>query len=196
MRNFLAFLLLVLIGILGRTVFHMGPNVELVTMGAILAGFYLGRFWGVLTALVIMVITDKMIGNTNIYIFTWSGYVFIGLFGGELVRRIGNSKIFKRLSKGISRIVGGAGIGVVASLFFYLWTNFGVWFLDSWGMYDRNLAGLVKCYVMGLPFLRFNLLGNLVFVPLSFFMVEYAGCWFLKAACSFRLSRKTEMLDS
>lgn len=70
------------------------------------------------------------------------------------------------------RILQATGLGVGASLWFYLWTNFGVWLLDSWGMYPKTLAGLLESYWYGLPFLKLNLLGNFIFVPLSFTCVE------------------------
>lgn len=60
----------------------------------------------------------------------------------------------------------------MASLFFYFYTNFGVWFLDAFGMYPKTLTGLIECYVMGLPFLRLNLLGNLLFIPSTFILSE------------------------
>jgi len=159
MRNFLAFLLLVLIGILGRTVWHVGPNIELVTVGAILAGLYFGRIYAVLTPLLVMVVSDRIIGNTNIYYFTWSAYILMGL-GAYFVR-----KKYRGLKiKG--KVLAGAGGAVLASLFFYIWTNFGVWAMDSWGIYSRDFGGLFKCFVMGIPFLRNNLAGNFVFVPM------------------------------
>jgi len=112
-----------------------------------------------------MVISDKIIGNSNIYMFTWSGYIGIGLFGYVL------RGLFGKLSIG-KKIIGGVGFGIFASLFFYGWSNFGVWYLDSWGMYSKDMGGLIRCYVMGLPFLRNNLVGNLVFFPLGIFGVE------------------------
>lgn len=63
-------------------------------------------------------------------------------------------------------------MGILASLWFYLWTNFGVWLLDNWGMYPRTIMGLIDAYLLALPFLRYNLISNLIFVPVSFFIVE------------------------
>lgn len=159
MKKVIFAILLIALGILFRTVWHVGPNVEFVTAATLLAVTYLGRKAGFLVPLVIMTVSDLIIGNTNIFIFTWSAYLMIGILNGALVKKK-NVVIRQTL------------FGVVASLFFFLWTNFGVWALDSFGMYSKDLSGLVRAYFMGLPFLRFNLIGNLVFISTSFWIVE------------------------
>lgn len=151
MRKILFALILVALGVLFRTRWHIYPNVEFVTAGTLLSAAYLGRKWAVLVPVAIMAISDYFIGNTNIFIFTWSAYILIGLLSRK--RAPWQNAIF-------------------ASLFFYIWTNFGVWALDSFGMYSKDLPGLLRSYYMGLPFLRFNLIGNIFFVSVSFWIVE------------------------
>lgn len=152
---------LIILAVLFRTLWHVAPNVEYVTAASLLAGAYLGRKYCVLVPFLIMVLSDTLIGNTNIFIFTWSAYLIIGLLASKYL--ILNTKY---------QILKATGMGIGAALWFYLWTNFGVWLLDSWGMYSRDLSGLINCYVMGLPFLKLNLLGNLFFIPVSFGIVE------------------------
>lgn len=153
-------IVLIGLGVLFRTFWHLAPNVEYVTAATLLAGAYLGKRYAVLVPLAIMVLTDTLIGNTNIFLFTWSAYLFIGYLS-----YLGNLR---------GKIVRAAGAGVIASLFFFFWTNFGVWALDSWGMYPKTIVGLLEAYAMGLPFLKLNLLGNLFFVPVSFGAIEMA----------------------
>lgn len=155
--------LLVMLGILFRTTWHLGPNVEFVTSATLLAGAYLGRGWAILIPLIIMFVSDIIIGNTNIFIFTWSGYLFIGYLSS-----LSHLSDLRRKSK----ILYATGLGLIASFWFFLWTNFGVWFLDSWGMYPKTFRGLLDAYILGLPFLKYNLLGNLVLVPSAFFIME------------------------
>lgn len=154
------------LGVLFRTAWHIAPNVEYVTTASLLAATYLGKRYALLVPFLIMVITDTLIGNTNIFIFTWSAYLTIAILGYYDIRILG-AKFGK-----LKRVLWATKTGLFASLFFYLYTNFGVWALDSWGTYPRTLAGLIECYIMGLPFLRLNLLGNLFFVPVSFGIVE------------------------
>lgn len=155
--------MLITLGVLFRTVWHLGPNIEFVTSSALLAGSYLGLGWSVSVPLIIMMFSDIILGNSNIFIFTWSGYLFIGCLG--YLCHLSKLKLGERILRA-------TGLGIIASLWFYIWTNFGVWLLDSWGMYPKTLTGLLQSYWYGLPFLKSNLLGNLFFVPLSFIIVE------------------------
>lgn len=155
--------LLIFLGVLFRTSWRLGPNVEFVTSAALLAGAYLGKKWAVFIPLSIMAISDLLLGNTNIFLFTWSAYLFIGYLGN--LGHLDNLKIK-------TKILHATGLGVIASIWFFLWTNFGVWLLDSWGMYPKTLSGLIDAYIMGLPFLKYNLIGNLILVPSSFACME------------------------
>lgn len=155
--------ILITLAILFRTAWHLGSNIEFVTTASFLAATYLGGIWAILVPFLSMVISDMFLGNTNIFIFTWSGFIFIGLADYWLIKKWERKRlVFKQ-----------TGLGILASLFFYLYTNFGVWLLDFFGMYERTMAGLIKCYAMGLPFLKFNLVGNLVFVPIAFTISEF-----------------------
>lgn len=49
---------------------------------------------------------------------------------------------------------------VASSFIFFLVTNFAVWAFSP--MYEANAAGLLKCYVAALPFLRNMLTGDLL----------------------------------
>lgn len=172
-RSLLAAIALIGLGILFRMVWHLGDNIEFVTTAAILAGHFLGVRWGIFVPLAIMVITDSLLGNSSIFLFTWSAYVIIGVMGyvGKKFQ-IPNSK-FQRYSLNSLPILKSAGLGIGASVFFFLWTNFGVWMLDSWGMYPKTLMGLLQSYYFGIPFFQANLLGNLFFVPVSFMLIDF-----------------------
>ena len=160
MKKFFVLSSLFILAFLTRTVWHLGPNVELITLVMLLSATYFdGRtsFWLTLT---VLVSTDLVLGNTNVLLFTWSGFL-LPLF---LVTRVLKFKL--------NRIISGTFTGLGANLFFYAWTNFGVWLLDAWGMYPRNLSGLLASYINGLPFLKNQLVGNLIFIPLGFGIVE------------------------
>ena len=168
-RVLLAFVLIVL-GILGRTVFQIGENIEFVTSASLLAASFLGLRWAVIVPLVIMAVSDFIIGNTLIFLFTWSAYLLTGLLGFFFLTK--KSGI-------INHVLKATGTGVISSIIFYLWTNFGVWALDSFGMYPDDLSGLIQSYIMGIPFFKANLYGNLIFVPLSFFIFHL--CLYLQS---------------
>ncbi|HEV8060004.1 MAG TPA: DUF6580 family putative transport protein [Gemmataceae bacterium] len=58
------------------------------------------------------------------------------------------------------------GIAVLASVQFYLLSNFGSWLVMP--TYEKTVTGLLECYWMGLPWFRPTLIANLVFVPVLF----------------------------
>jgi hypothetical protein len=49
----------------------------------------------------------------------------------------------------------------IASLIFFLTSNFGVWILSNW--YPKSFTGLLMCYEAALPFFRNTLLSTLLF---------------------------------
>jgi hypothetical protein len=132
------------------------PNMELVTTSLVLSSFYLSRKHTLLFTLITLIATDLLLGNTNIFIFTWTGFLLPILVLPGLSRRISHLPTF------LNTITMALGTNV----FFYLWTNFGVWALDSWGMYPHTLPGLISCYINGLPFLKNQISSSLLFIPL------------------------------
>ncbi|MDP3964528.1 MAG: hypothetical protein Q8Q20_02630 [bacterium] len=159
--RFIIALFLVGFGIISRTVFDIAPNVEFVTLLSLLAGAYLGGFWAVLVPLGIMFGSDMIIGNTNIFLFTWSAFL-LGASAGLLLRKL-------RLNNKI--VLAAFGAGMAFSIFFYLYTNFGVWLITPF--YEKNLGGLLYSYYLGLPFLKLNLIGNMIVVPAGFAVAEF-----------------------
>lgn len=154
-KKMLGALALIAFGSLGRIFLLDLPNVETLTVSALLAGSLLGGLYSVLVPFSIVVLTDFYIGNNLILLFTWSAWMVIGIFGWLLRKKKAPSfKFAGQLT----------GMGIVAVLFFYVYTNFGVWLL--WDLYPHTLAGLIQSYIMALPFLKMSLLGNLIIVPL------------------------------
>lgn len=154
---------LIAIALVERLWWDLGPNVELVTLMTFLAAFYLGRRAAVIVPLVTLAISDIVLGNTSISIFTWSAYLMIGL-GAYVIKKFNTTFSVKIVSATVG--------GILAGFWFYLWTNFGVWLLDSWGMYNNDIGGLSASYISGLPFLKNQLIGNLIIIPLGFMLTE------------------------
>jgi hypothetical protein len=64
-----------------------------------------------------------------------------------------------------------------SSVFFWLWTNFGIWLVGDGSPYPHTVEGLVTCYYAAVPFLGYSLAGDLA--------------WGLVLFASFQLVRKT-----
>ena len=60
------------------------------------------------------------------------------------------------------------GLALTSSLTFFIVSNFGVW--AAYAMYPKTLAGLIACYVAGIPFYQHRIIGDLAFTA-AFFAV-------------------------
>jgi len=174
-RNFkklLFIFLLAFLAILERLWFDLGPNVEFITTLTIFASLFLGRRWGIGFSLFVLGLTDAFLGNNQIMVFTWSAFALECLVAFLVFERVG---FFKK--KFLKRLFISSGMGASASVWFFLWTNFGVWFLDSWGMYPKTFSGLLSCYLAGLPFLKINLFTNMLFLPIGLVVFSLVFSW-------------------
>lgn len=109
--------------------------------------FYVPALFGIRYLPIVIIsfaVTDVLIGFHNTILFTWGSVLIVGLLSNYL-----NKSIIFRIS--------GALVGV---FIFYLITNFGVW---SGGMYGYSPSGLMTSYIMGLPFLGYNLISTFLF---------------------------------
>jgi len=62
-------------------------------------------------------------------------------------------------------------LALTSSLLFFVVSNFAVWVFS--GMYTFDLAGLVQCYVLALPFLQNTMMGDVIWTAALF------GSWWL-----------------
>ncbi|MFO8133101.1 MAG: DUF6580 family putative transport protein [Thermoplasmatota archaeon] len=112
---------------------------------ALFSGILLGGMYSIAVPLAVMAITDLYHGNTSIFLFTWTGFAFIGLLGATARRH------------GLTRSpLGIAGLGIGGVLLYDAWTNLGCWL----GWYPHGMAGLATCYTMALPFTLWHLLST------------------------------------
>lgn len=145
------------------------PNFEAVTSLSLLSGSFLGGIFAPIIPLLIIFVSDLYFGNTVVYLFTWSAFVLVGIFG--LLAKKGSKHYLFKIT----------GLGIFSVIFFYLWTNLG-WWLTS-GMYPMNSQGLIACYVAGLPFLKNQLVSVLFFIPIfsTFFSLVFNRLSFREA---------------
>ncbi len=158
-KDVVVMICLVMFGVLTRTIFHLGVNIEFVTGISLLAGYiFKKRAESIVVTVFIMVVSDVILGNSIIFLFTWSGFLVAPLLG----------TVLKKFNSGdYMKIVFSAQVlSVFSTLVFFSWTNFGV--VVTTQMYTRNVQGLVQSYMNALPFLKNQLLGNLILVPVIF----------------------------
>lgn len=150
---------LVVIGVALRVLRHYGwlelpPNFAPVSAIAMFAAVYLPRRLALAVPAALMVLSDALIGWYNLGVVAAVYASFAVSFGlGWWLRR--------RLTP--ARLIGGSLAG---SLVFFFVTNAAVWAFES--TYPNTLAGLLQSYVAGLPFLRYTVLGDLIYTGLFF----------------------------
>jgi hypothetical protein len=157
---------LILILAFARLIPHP-PNFTPIIAVAIVSGYFFKNInLSLLTLLVAMLISDLFIGFYENVIFVYASLLLITF----VFHKISNKINFKNLF-----IYGFAG-----SLVFFVVSNFGVWMLGSPGVYDvaydKNLSGLIECYILAIPFFGNTFLSTLIFsYPAIFFYKSLAS---------------------
>lgn len=120
---------------------------------SVLAGVLLGGYYALAVPLAAMAVSDAVLGNGMIFVFTWSGFAMMGVLGLSARKNRAPSAVF-----GLKL----TGIGVAGILAFDLWTNVGWWAL----FYPHTAGGLAACFAMALPFMVGHILTTAAALPL------------------------------
>ena len=129
------------------------PNFAPIAAMALFGGAYLNPRYAIIFPLIAMFLSDIFIGfySPLVMVSVYGSFVLVGLLGMWLKKRKTPTKVI--------------AAAISSSILFFLITNFAVW---AAGAYARDLSGLVQSYIMGLPFLKNTLAGDL-FYTASFF---------------------------
>jgi hypothetical protein len=135
------------------------PNFAPIAALALFGGTYLNKKYALGVPILAMLISDYLIGFYNPWIMlsVYGSFVLIGLIG-----------LWLKKHKTIPNVLGASIFG---SIIFFLITNFAVWAVPH-SMYPHNLQGLLQSYIMGLPFLKNTLAGDLFYVATMFGLYE------------------------
>lgn len=144
-------LLLIAVGIVFRLMPHAW-NVTPVTAIAIVAGAALSRRVAWSLPVLVMIVSDLIIGLHPLVLFTWGSFAVIALCSQRVLRRHVTPL----------RVI---GMSLGASLFYFIVTNAAYWVFSP--MYAKTLSGLGEAYVLALPFFRNMALGDLVFTGVA-----------------------------
>ena len=157
---------LILILVFARLIPHP-PNFTPIIAVAIVSGYFFKNInLSLLTLLVAMLVSDLFIGFYENVIFVYASLLLITFAFHKINKKINFKNLF---------IYGFAG-----SIVFFVISNFGVWALGSPGVYDvaydRNLSGLIECYILAIPFFGNTFLSTLIFAyPAIFFYKSLAS---------------------
>ncbi len=154
-------ILLIVLGICSRLVPHISQFTAILAV-TMFAGLYLKPRQALIVPLILMMVTDIIIGFHDTMWFTYGSMIAISFIGIWLKER-----------KSFVNVLSGS---IISALLFFVVTNFGA-FLS---LYPRTWVGLQECYVMAIPFFRSTLLSTM-----AYSLVLYAGYeWLLKRSPS------------
>lgn len=161
----LIFLFLVLFGVFLRLLPHPA-NFSPILVIALFGGFYFSKRLAFIMPTLAMVISDIFIGyyEPKLMISVYGSFLLCVVLGFWLKK---NTKWYT--------VLGGSVLGAVL---FFLTTNFAVWAFSSW--YTKDISGLWQCYLLGLPFLKNSLLGNLFYAAIIFGTYALVKVWVKK----------------
>ena len=135
-----------------RLVPHPPNATPIVAMSLFAGALFHNRVLAYLVPLAVMLLSDVVIGLHSTIWYVYASILITVLIGSTL----------KHIT-----VFGIGSAVVIASVVFFLLTNFGSWLYHD--MYPQNIAGLVQAYVAGLPFLRNALIANLIFTYIVFY---------------------------
>jgi hypothetical protein len=119
------------------------------------------RAWSVIVPIAAMMLGDAMLGFYDLRV--------MAVVYGALALPACAASLSGRLRR--PRLI--VPMLLSSSLIFFLVTNFAAWAFGP--IYAANAAGLVKCYIAGLPFLR-----NMAESDLFWGLVLFGGYWLLQ----------------
>mgnify|MGYP001265145704 CR=1 FL=1 len=138
---------LILILALFRLIPHP-PNFTPIIAVAILSGyFFKNLYFSFLVLIVSMIIADFFIGFYDNMFVVYLSLMLISF----TFYRIGSKLNYKNLFL----------FSLFGSLIFFVITNFGVWALGN--LYEKNLKGLIYCYIAAIPFFKNTLFSTIIF---------------------------------
>lgn len=147
----------IIVAAISRILPHF-DNVTPVAAMALFGGAYLNdRRLAILLPLLTMLISDMFIGFHNTMIYVYVGMIATSLIGISIKNNI----------KVQSVLVG----SIASSVIFFIISNFGVW---ASGGFFSGITGLTETYVLGIPFFRNSLLGDLFYSGVLFGAFELA----------------------
>lgn len=166
-------LFMILMAALSRLLPHP-DNVTPVGAMALFGGAYFSRkYLAFLIPLVAMWLSDLVLNNViyaRLYPDFYDGFSWVGnlwVYASFILIGIIGMTVLKKVN--IKNVVGAS---LIASVLFFLVTNFGAWMIDP--LYPKTTSGLLAAYGAGIPFFRNTLLGDLVYCGVLFGGFEWA----------------------
>ncbi len=164
--------LFILLAALSRLIPHPANFAPISAMALFGAAYYNKKQYAFVIPIVTMFLCDLFFNNV-VYSSMFDGFVFF--YPGSLFTYISFIAI-AFIGFGLLKKVNIKNIlisSLLASITFFLISNFGTW-ISGLMPYSKDFAGLISCYVAGLPFFKTGLLGDLFYCGMMFGLFELA----------------------
>lgn len=122
---------------------------------ALFGATYLDKKYAFILPIAAMLISDYFIGFHSTMIYVYGAFILTAFIG-----------LWLRSHKNVRNVIGAT---LASSILFFLVTNFGVW---ARGAYARDISGLWQSYIMGIPFFRNTVAGDLFYTGAFFASYE------------------------
>ena len=143
---------LILILAFARLIPHP-PNFTPIIAVAIMSSYFFRNILLSCTVIIIsMLLADIFIGFYKNIFFVYLSLLLITYIFSHINRKIKLKNLFI--------------FGLLGSIIFFILSNFGVWILSE--MYEKNLNGLINCYLLAVPFFINTLLSTIIFSYTAF----------------------------
>ena len=143
---------LILILAFARLIPHP-PNFTPIIAVAIMSSYFFRNTLLSCTVVIIsMLLADIFIGFYKNIFFVYLSLLLITYIFSHINRKIKLKNLFI--------------FGLLGSVIFFILSNFGVWILSE--MYEKNLNGLINCYLLAVPFFVNTLLSTIIFSYTAF----------------------------
>lgn len=143
------------------------PNFSPIEAIALFGGaHFLNRSWAVLAPLAAMFLSDLLLGviQGGIYFEYFASAHFLAIYACIALSAVLGFGLRNRVKS--ARVL---GYSLAGSLLFFLITNFAVWLTATDVVaHPACAASLGACYLAGLPFLKWTVLGTLVYSAVLF----------------------------
>lgn len=151
--------ILLFVGIASRLIVHE-PNFTPVMALALFGGLYLPKRTALIVPLLMMIVTDLVLGLHDTVLLTWGSVLMISALG-----------VWLRERKSMVNLLGSSFLS--AGIFFVI-TNFGAWLT----MYPQTMEGLRQCYLLAIPFFRMTLMSTVVYAVVFIALYESLASFF------------------
>jgi hypothetical protein len=119
---------------------------------SLFAGAHISGKQKYIIPMIIMLISDLFLGFHSTMIFVYGAFLLAVFLGGYLKK---------------TNFIKTTAFTFSSSILFFLITNFGVWLVNT--MYPHTFSGLIQAYIMGIPFFRNTVLGDLIYTYAFFY---------------------------